>query len=464
MSRLYANPDARIINNARIAGRSVPVGDAIVEPAPPYYDDFYMQLYAQGYAGGEVPAYVTTPSKTAALADTEPAWMYAPQNVGDPVFNLGSAGVEVGSYAAGAEIGGSAPYDRLATVVLNGTTQYVDTGWRTVLNTFNNPYAAVGGTGWTDSGTTGNAIYVPEMPTPLTLPNGERIMTGILVEGSGGSDGAAYSTVPVVAGTTYTLSFYGFRTDTSTRGFRCLVWDGDALTLMQTNALTTPVGEWVRHSFSWTPTITGTTKIRIDTAGGAGTGRMYVTGFMNSPGALKDYAPTPGQVASGAAVYQGTAHASQSDTGPFARGSKRTFIWVQNRTNTTTFDTVFGGGDATNAVIFRAQEGSEAARFYSDTALASKEWASGMPAGVSWMTLTYDDSTKAVRLYRQGAPVAASATMTGNFPAPVGSSMLLGNGYGSGGPPWAGRLGAFAVIPRALTEAEVLAVYNGTGS
>lgn len=456
-----------IPTGATISGKDLAYGtDAIVTPTAAFPQDFYEQLVGtKASDGSQVPLYVTSPSKTAAVMDAAPQWAFMPQTPTGSFANLGAFDSSVAQLLNGASIGGSVPYDNLQTVVFDGANDYVDSGWRTWTNVWNNPYCATSKNGWGDAGTTGNTIYVTALPTTIGLPEG--ITTGVKIEGSGGADGGQYITIPVVAGGTYTLSYYMYRVDTNSQKFRTVIYDGDSTTVLL-NTTTEPnqtPGEWKRFSFTYTANITGTSKVRIDTASGAGTGVAYVTACMVEKSAtLNPYGPLPKHVASGAAIFQGTAHESICDIGPFARKGLRTFIWAQNRTNESTIDIVLGGGGGGNTIVLRANAGGTDGEWIPNAASGGTTAGTGAyPAGVNWMTMTYNDVTKATRIYKNGVAVSAEKTTLNSFPEPIGQNLVIGNNVSlSNG--WLGRIAAVAIVPRYLTATEVENINSGVGS
>jgi hypothetical protein len=470
MTRLYHNPNARIMTSAAISGKPLETfgADAIFDTPDPPYATFYEQLRALSPAGTDVPAYVTAPSKTAALLDAAPAWLFAPQAVGDRAENLGTATSEVGSYVNGAALGGSAPYDSLATVVLDGVDDYVDTNWATWTNTCLNPIAAVGTGSWTGFGT-GTRERVTALPGDAReLPAG--VNTGLRITSNGGGDGNGVSLGTLEAGKTYTVCAYVYRTETGSGPVRIRIEKTTSVFPVGVAGEITPImaGHWVKVQQTFTPVETGVHRLRLDQGAGGGPLEFWVTAIVNTLGSVAPpYGPTLGQVASGAAVFQGEAWASECDIGPLARKSARTFIFSVNRSSITTGDTVFGNYNSTSAsTLLRGEGNSESVRFYTNAQTgAQKTWTTAMPTGVSFLALTYSDATKNVRLYRNGIPSAAEAVMSEGWAAPDGlllNTLRLGC-WGVNNNPFEGRIGNFAVIPRYLTEAEVLGIYNGTG-
>lgn len=477
MAKLYINPAARIPNEVDISGKRLfPfAGDAIVSSSPDYAPDFYEQPLQGSLVGTDVRAYTQVPAPLAAMLEAAPDWMLAPQLSSDKLLNLGRAGGPEATLKNGALMDATSLTPGVASVFFDNTNDYIETGWETRANVFNNPMAFTASTGWADSGTTGTGTRTPVLPDTKGLPEG--ITTGMKIVGSGGADGSRYTGIPVEAGKQYTLSFYIYRIDSNTQRVRSRVLnttnatigaEGEVLFTAQEN-----IGVWVRASVTFTPAETGTYRLQIDTLSGSGKAEVYATGFLCEQTALlKTYFPTPSDVSTARAVFAGTAHASVSDIGPWARNAARTYLGFAYRAAEAGNDSIIGCAGGANAPRIITTTGAASKAFLFDiqrtdtTTISRSErqiWPTPLPNNTFW-AVTFDDPSDTVKLGVNGTMQVAQTARTKQFDVPNTGNLIIGADVTATTNPWSGYQLPFAVYTRVLSDEEIAAIYSGVGS
>ena len=168
------------------------------------------------------------------------------------------------------------------------------------------------------------------------------------------------------------------------------------------------------------------------------------TGYMYGPGL---FTGDPNDLVG----WLGTAHASASDKGVLANGTKRTFVGVGQRDNTSATHTLLGGSITSNNTRLRLATGS--GNLLLGIAGTTYTFTSAWPTDTLphlW-ALTIDEAADTATLYIDGALIEAKTGVSAQHGA---TQTLYIGAHGSATDPFDGSIGPVAVIPRALTAAE----------
>lgn len=385
------------------------------------------------------------------------AYLLAPETTSDPLTNLGSVALSPGELKNGAALSASGLVDGAAAAVLEGTNDYIDPLWPTRTNLCTNPYAgALATTGWNKQDTPTTFEATESLPTLAGLPAG--ITTAFHVVGDSGGDGASI-TFPQVEGAKYRMSLYAHIASKTATGLR-FSYDGSGVIGVN---FSTVGGGFTRIDFEHTGPAaapTGNIRIRQNSAGAID---FYFTAVLIEESAsLGSYGPLPADLTSGLAGWSDPTkpHNSASDWGPFARGTRRTFVAAVKPTDLAD-RAVFAGSAAVNVtqLILRS---TPLVRYDTDTSKSPVEWSapSGIVAGTTaFAALTYDDPSSLAQLFVNGAAQSSQAE-TDVFP--TGQTLLIGARSigGSLGLLFKGSLLPFAVFTRVLSAAEVKSLYR----
>lgn len=336
----------------------------------------------------------------------------------------------------------------------------------------------------TSYGTRRNLSIRPLTTATQVIPDGAVRATHAVVAGAGESGNDFFTeTTIVTAGTGG-----GFQLGPD-------VAEGDELTA-SVRLLAVPAGKTVQFQIGW--------KDSSDANLGSGTfftttttGRVSVTGIapataascfvaiyilsaavgekvsydgllIETGGVAGDYFPTLAQLTSGEAGWSGTAHASVSDIGCFARGTQRTFQGWVYRGSDTAEDTIFGGQTASptpgKALYLSVTSSGYLVFTPSGETGDDVSWANafvGLTGEWHHIALVVDEPGNVATAYLDGVSLGdrtLTATYSNLGPLMIGARVTPSIG------PWDGRMAWFSVHERALTAGEIASVHNiGTG-
>ena len=409
-------------------------------------------------------------ARAEALGDI--ALLYAPESASDPLVDLSGNGHH-GAFSGGASLVEPGVVEGGAACDLDGDDDYIDTGWETRTNLICNPSAEGGAETTKVAAVVANAtlndfsgsFFNPEdgtrsffMEATATGASASAIM---VFQGSIPS-GPNLDRYPVQEGRTYYFSAVG-----CTIGDRPAV--GQRLRVAWYNAAGTMIANQeaapVPSVGSQEPPALMATAPAGAVAGLAGFGnvlniangeksKFWIDGLMftDRPG---PFFPTAGQIASGEAGFAGTPYLSESDIGPFARGTQRTFVGMYERQLSDSFETLFGG-EGSSAPVLALVGGSADAQWVSDFGDEAESWSGAWPGfnQAAMAALRTDHATDAVGLSIDGQP-AVTQTHSDDYADP--GTLLIGGGGVNG---WGGRALPFIVFRRALTDAELHFLYG----
>jgi hypothetical protein len=180
---------------------------------------------------------------------------------------------------------------------------------------------------------------------------------------------------------------------------------------------------------------------------------FYVDGcLLEAASEALDFFPTPTQLDSGEAGWSGTAHASASDIGPFARGTARTFVGMLDRTSEGGHDDWFyAGTNWPNGPALSLRASNKQVHWY--TASTGTTLSSALPAaptGPLHAAFVFSDPANSATLYLDGVSQGGK-THTDPFSTPVaGNSLRL-----SGQNPFHGSMLPFAVFLEELSVPQI---------
>lgn len=388
------------------------------------------------------------------------ALLYAPELATDPLQNLGNLTLPNGTLKNGAKLVTPGLIEGGAAAELDGTNDYVDTGWKTrtnlVLNP--NPSPAHGIVGWSASLGAGAISASAEQAkfADGSMKQAAAVERDIMaVQHSGGPNN--------LKGVASSFGAWVYFTSPGT--YRLEVYDGAAWN---------PAGAYAALGVGWNyltlenltpPTEAGLQYIVRKSVNWSAGEAIYWGGFMGVRGAtVGSYFPTPAQLEpfdpakpeSGLAGWSGTAHESASDIGPFARGTARTFVGMANRTNSITGDALFGAQDA--EATLQLLGGAATVRYNGGADF--EDWSSAWPGNAQnvFGALTITSSTKR-ELFIDG--VSKGVQTVGVSPPADSGNLLIGARLGAGSP-FGGSMLPFAAFLGALTASQIELLYNAT--
>lgn len=185
---------------------------------------------------------------------------------------------------------------------------------------------------------------------------------------------------------------------------------------------------------------------------GASTATTYYVGsiLLEESGVSGSFFPTPAQLASGEAGWTGAEQTSNSDIGPFAHGTGRTFVVAANPTAITN-PNGWLGQDVSNAGVYSSGATAKVVTRINgvDYALSAE---AKVAAGANHLyATTFNDPTNIAAAFIDGVKQNETATASEQW-AFRSTPLTVGITLGSTAP---GKIGPVAVYPRALTAAEV---------
>ena len=397
------------------------------------------------------------------------AYILAPDQKTGSLENQGSlSGLAPAQLMNGASLTDAGLVDGAAAVSLDGVNDYIDTQWLTRTNLVKNPLMETNVAEWAGEGLSGgptrqvfSAVGIPEELGPGVAG----FMTCIQASGNSSED-RVYTSIPIggeglVAGKTYHGSvFVKMSSATGGAGVR-LSLRKYLLGPVQASSITlTHVGEWVRLDFSWVASELEAQRLCVEQVG-AGTVTFQATGFLFEESTILDtYFPTSQQMASGECGWAGAANASSSDRGPFARGTRRTFVFLANRDTSTSEDAVLGSElFSTEVTRISFNSLSTTVRWSAEGGVDTIDWANAWPANgtVGMGAVVFDDPGDTVALYVNGTLVSKQADAI-QFGNPTGK-LLLGR-RGANFAPFDGSLLPFAVFTSALTDEKISELFG----
>lgn len=355
-----------------------------------------------------------------------------------------------------------------------GGNDFISAPWLTRTNLCTNPWAKNNLTGWGawfESPAVARSVGAATKygAQVFQTASGTKSYSGALVPG-----GPLYK-----AGKTYSQ---GVWVKCSSTGFYQLNFrktDSTASTTCKLNGLVTAemkAGEWCFwKSENYTPAVEYQPNVvlsKFTTIGGGvplnfGAGEVVAWGGVQiEEGATlgEEFFPTDPQTESERAGFAGVAHESVSDLGILARGTKRTFAGVANRTNSISFDMFFGGSLTT----------AEPPNVFLNTGNQTVVFGAGNGVQVSWpnawpgngvtahWAFVYDGVAKEVELFINGVSqgvkvLGAGFTNVTNNTFEIGSRQSGQHGF-------TGGLLPFAAFARALSDEEVGTLAKATAA
>jgi hypothetical protein len=383
--------------------------------------------------------------------ELEAAYLLAPETAADPLTNLGTVPLSPGELKNGAVLSASGLVDGGAAAVLDGTNDYIDTLWKTRTNLCTNPGFEVNTAGWDGSSST--YINTTAISRVTTSPHSG---SGCLkVEATEPVPGGARFTFAGAATTDYTIAFW-IKGASAGATVQCYLGEADAGTFtLKAVVLTT---EWQKVEISFKSAADA--NLIFVTRSTAKNTTWFLDDVLIEKGtSVGEFFPTAAQLESGEAGWSGTAHASASDIGPFARGTARTFVGFANRTDSASNDVIFG---STSTALFRLASGTNTPLLF-PKASNFKAWESAWPGNAQDVAfgVIADASAKTAQLYIDGTDKGSGST-TDTWES-AGSTMTLGGWFtGGASDPFKGSLLPFAVFTRALSAAEIKSLYRAT--
>jgi len=389
------------------------------------------------------------------------ALLYAPELVGDPLVNLGSLALPNGELKNGAALVAPGLVDSGAAVALDGTNDYIDAKWRTRTNQAKNPVAFSNLTEWSGESLTAGPTRVTGLGgMPTELSDGQ-ITTAIEAAGNAASD-RIYTPVAPVIGKTYRGSVWVKLLSSTATGIKLTIRRAALGEVQMSSPNLTKVGEWVRLDFTWTAVNIEAQRLCVEQVG-AGAVTFQATAFLfEETSELGSYFPTVKQVVSGEASFSGTLNASESDIGPFARGSTRTWLGFAKRDASANEDALFGGNATSTIPSLALHSGNQTVDFFSaNSSLAS--WANAWPGNakkVFW-ALVFNEVANTAELFINGISKGVVA-QTDAYNAPGG--LIIGARRNDALGPFDGTQIPFAAFLRGLSAEEIASVIAQVGA
>lgn len=324
----------------------------------------------------------------------------------------------------------------------DGINDQVFLNWLTRTNLLLQPSPEVSNTQWTSAGGFFTNASTVTRDTATTQFDGvaclKCVTTGALeVEGF-------QAAFPVVTGKTYTVSAM---VKGAVGGEKVQICIGSAAVGNAVSG-TSVLGSvnWGRITVTFTATGTGTAVLAIRTPLEKKAQTFYADCFLAEQSeTMGTFFPLVSELTSGLCGWSGTAWESNADQGPFARGTKRTFVVNLRKNGSGTYGVVGQGNNGLyiggSALVLRM--GGEGAADYS--------WAGVIPTNEKrQIIVTVDDINNEAELYIDGKFQFNTAPTKPFLPTTENAS--LGAAFGAA---FSGDIGPLAISTRRLTRAEV---------
>jgi hypothetical protein len=400
--------------------------------------------------------------------------IYAPKLPSDPLSNLGLASLPDGELRNGAALGLPGLSPGAAAAALDGVNDYIETGWDTRTNLAKYGTAEAG-IGWAAGSGAGETIasgfteawkYAGSKSFRFKFKASADNVAANLVCGR-----STQLDITCEEGKTYTASIR-YRIDQKSAARKCVAfinWYNAANALISQTVfaeiLTT--GEGRANAVVTAPAAATHCTIQVghraNAAEGLLTGETF-DGYADM-GVLElgetvgrpDF-PTTEQLTSGLAGWAGTAHQSEVDLGPFARGTQRTFVAIASRTNSEAEHTLVGSANSSSEPCLKLGAGGQDVIWSANSGTAVVTWAGAWPGNQRqvFCALSYDGVAKAASLTIDRTSQGSKATAP-EFTSP--GTMRLGV-RNQGSAFWAGSMLPVAVFLRALSTEELEELYR----
>lgn len=405
--------------------------------------------------------YVPVVNKRANWLAADPMFMYWPIDTTGVIPNLGSGLAPNATLVNGAAPSSTELLTGAKSVSFDGTNDFINTGYTTRTNlitkpnfelaTVTNPWATQSSAISRDLTTFVSGAASCKVVTLGAAAFEEGIQTGLTGPAVTALSKYAFSIyVKAPAGTKMRIilsyrNSEGVQINTTESG--------------KSLAEFTASGEWERRSLvNLAPAAAVTADAKMTTAK-KGTEQGVLT--FNVDCALLEqseeaafYFPNLIQLAEGLAGWVGTANESASDIGPFARGTSRTFVMAVNRTNHAGSNGLFGSGAAAEGKYWvRASTTDGIELGLKPEPVTSAIWASALPLTTNTILAMTMDPTTGFGLYTNGV-LSSNKTVSEARPAATNQNLYIGTARNV----WIGKMLPFAVYPRILTAAELLAL------
>lgn len=196
--------------------------------------------------------------------------------------------------------------------------------------------------------------------------------------------------------------------------------------------------------------ITGTTDLSGNGRNGTGAGSITIGNFASVP---------PGFLGGNLSTeFDGTDDRITSTFDPFVDSTTRTYVGWALRDTSTTADCIFGS-DSTTPLYFGFLAANPTGLFFTaDNFVNPVTFASVWPGNGVWghWALTFDEGANTIKLHVNGALVSSQSYSIGHPPGNV----KLGASGTAASSAFDGKMADFAIYTRALSTAEIAALYN----
>lgn len=419
-----------------------------------------------GYRSGTKIATAREEFIARARATGKLGYLMAPASDVDPLEDLSDYKRGTITQVGGAARSAAPLLEGGGSIFLDGTNDYLETGWLTRTNLVPNPSLEVStskwvlaASGWASSSIERSKLWAVDGEYSLRL-QAVKDATATARSFEVYAPGTGTSGMPVTAANTYTLSYRANVIDTvSTLLQARIIWYNAAGAEISATAVSfsTAVGEKDVVHTAVSPALAafaavsmlGSTSVSGDTVDI----RMDAIKF-EAAAAAGTYFPSIGQLASGEAGWSGTANESASDIGPFARGTSRTFVSVHSRRGRLTTDIFIGGSGISEPgrTAFYLDAATEDVRFGANLGTVLK-WtgAAAVPGVTQSLAASFNNVANTVDLVANSALVSQLAHAV-DF---GGIGTLQIGARASGTSPFEGSIAATAVFLGALTVDEM---------
>jgi hypothetical protein len=391
--------------------------------------------------------------------------IYAPKLPSDPLSNLGLASLPDGELRNGAALGLPGLSSGAVAAALDGSNDYIETGWATRTNLSARPTSEAAQILTSSGKWTNSVITAAEVPGLTPLPTGaDAVKTdrSVLVEATDSNLGYLPNLTFPAAGT-YVVSIHCFLPAS---------WNGGDINPSATaftggtsevlaSALASKKGEWQRIAIKVTVSgedLSGNIIFRTSAFPSVGSA-LYMTGVLIESGAtLGSYFPTTAQLGAGEAGWSGAAHLSESDLGPYARGTQRTFVILASRADSETEDTILGSSNGASEPCLKLNAGVQDVVWSANSGESTIAWAGAWPGNQRAVhcALVFDGVAKTAALTIDATALGSKAS-TAKFNAPGTVRLGVRNQNAAF---WNGSLLPCAIFLRALSVEEVEELYR----
>ncbi len=410
------------------------------------------------------------------------ALIYAPRSASAGLSNLGQILLPDGALKEGAVLQTPGLLRGAAQAALDGTNDYIDSLWATRTNLITNPSFEVDTADWISDSTNATVETFARSLSPFLNKWGDGVWAlntkakataggaffRVWSKASGGSAG-----YPVAAGQKVAVSAQ-IRVNT-------LPAKGPGIYVRWLNAANATISD----SFSATSMATkvGVQAISAVLTAPANAASFHIMiGHYNQGNALENgettafevdsmmaeiadatgsYFPTSAQIEAGEAGWTGTEHNSASMIGPFASGTKRTFVGYHSRAIPESADTLLGSSAAAAGSWVRLHQPavSRTITLTVNGGFNAVSWANAWPAltGPAFWALTFDEAADTAELFVNGNSQGTKAVAQ-QFSSEVGRLQLGARGPGNDA--FVGSALPFAVFLRTLTAAQIYELYR----